>query len=542
MTLSAVNAVLNIQERPMHVKTELGAETRRLLRSRLILLIALNLFISFVVLVMMLSDPVHAPGGAAALGLQLLGGVFALVVLLVLACGRSLTLRWLRFIEVVAFAVATLMLAGSQYRWYHSGWLQALLKEGKERELIMLASSGITSPWMLLIIVYGTCIPNTGRRCAAMVGAIALVPVLMTLHLGLEDEALGQFLLRDVLAANMLVWLTFASAVAIYGSHKLTVLRREVDAARKLGRYRLLRRLGAGAMGEVYLAEHQLLRRPCAIKLIRPDRAGDASNLQRFEREVHAMAALKHWNTVEIYDYGHADDGTFYYVMEYLPGLSLEQLVQRHGRLPPARALHLLRQVCAALHEAHAVGFIHRDIKPSNIIICERGGVFDVCKLLDFGLVKAVSAAGTAHLTHEGCLVGTPLYMSPEQATGDVPLDGRSDIYSLGAVAYFLLTGRTVFPHESVLRVLHALLNDPVQPLRTLREDVSDSFQPVVLRCLEKAPEKRFADVASLVAALHECDTGTAWTQAQALEWWLAYSTTKDAFDKADGMATTLTK
>jgi serine/threonine-protein kinase len=518
--LAAVDSILKIQKRPEHVETQVEADVRQLLRSRLLLLVALNLFISAIGLVLMLSHPVHSvPNGAIDLAIQIASSLAPWVLLLVLVRGRSLSLRQLRIIEVAAFALASFLLAAAQYRWYHSGWLQVLLKEGKERELIMLASGSMTSPWILLIIVYGTCIPNTGRRCAVVVGAIALVPMLMTLRLGLEDAVLGEFLLRDVLVANMFVWLSFASAIAVYGSHRLAVLRREVQAARRLGQYRLLRRLGAGGMGEVYLAEHQLLRRPCAIKLIRPDRAGEI-NLQRFEREVHAMAALKHWNTVEIYDYGHADDGTFYYVMEYLPGLSLEQLVERHGCLPPARTLHLLRQVCAALHEAHAVGLIHRDIKPSNIIVCERGGVFDVCKLLDFGLVKVVSAKGDAQLTGEGCLIGTPLYMAPEQATGDGQLDGRCDIYSLGAVAYFLLTGRPVFLRETVMRVLGALLTDPVPPLKALRPDVSDSLQAVVLRCLEKSPDRRYADIASLTRAFGECDSGPAWTQAQAAAWW----------------------
>ena len=186
-------------------------------------------------------------------------------------------------------------------------------------------------------------------------------------------------------------------------------------------------------MGEVYLAEHVLLRRPCALKLIRPERAGDPKNLRRFEREVQATATLTHPNTVQVYDYGHTDDGTFYYVMEYLPGLTLEELVKRHGPLPPARAIHFLRQVCGALEEAHAVGLIHRDIKPGNVIVCERGGVHDVAKLLDFGLVLSpVSEADGEKLTQDGAIAGTPAYMSPEQAGGQDDVDARSDIYSLG--------------------------------------------------------------------------------------------------------------
>src|SRR5207302_6745989 len=195
----------------------------------------------------------------------------------------------------------------------------------------------------------------------------------------------------------------------------------------QLGQCRLVRRRGAGGMGEVYLGEHLLLRRACAIKLIRPDHAGDATNLSRFEREVQAMATLTHWNTVEIYDYGHATDGTFYYVMEYLPGLSLQELVDRHGPLPPGRAIHFLRQLCAALHEAHAIGLIHRDIKPSNVIACQRGGVYDVAKLLDFGLVVQTvnlpSQGDSDELTAHGTILGSPPFISPEQAKGKGPVD-----------------------------------------------------------------------------------------------------------------------
>ena len=171
-------------------------------------------------------------------------------------------------------------------------------------------------------------------------------------------------------------------------------------------------------MGEVYLAEHQLLKRPCALKLIRPGDATDPRALERFEREVRLTATLSHPNTVEIYDYGRTEDGTYYYVMEYLPGLSLAELVERHGPLPPARAVYLLRQVCQALREAHAAGLIHRDIKPSNIFAARRGGMDDVAKLLDFGLVRPAATTRAAHLSGEGQILGTPLFMSPEQATG----------------------------------------------------------------------------------------------------------------------------
>src|SRR5262249_55129696 len=194
---------------------------------------------------------------------------------------------------------------------------------------------------------------------------------------------------------------------------------------------------------------HRLLKRPCALKLIRPDSVADPRSVLRFEREVRLTARLSHPNTVEIYDYGRTEDGTYYYVMEYLPGLNLTELVQRHGPLPPGRVVYLLRQVCGSLREAHAAGLIHRDIKPSNIFASRRGGVDDVAKLLDFGLVLPLAQLDATPLSGEGRVLGTPLFLSPEQAKGDGELDGRSDLYALGAVAYYLLTGHPPFDEEN---------------------------------------------------------------------------------------------
>src|SRR5262249_18579265 len=207
--------------------------------------------------------------------------------------------------------------------------------------------------------------------------------------------------------AMILLILAVGSA---FGAWAISRLRRHVAEARHLGQYRLRQQIGAGAMGEVYLAEHQLLKRPCALKLIRADRVGDPRALARFEREVRLTATLSHPNTVEIHDYGRTSDGTYYYVMEYLPGLSLEELVERHGPMPPGRVVFLLRQLCQALREVHAVGLIHRDIKPSNIIAARRGGRDDVAKLLDFGLVRPAEAPA-ADLSAEGQIFGTPLFM-----------------------------------------------------------------------------------------------------------------------------------
>jgi serine/threonine-protein kinase len=312
-----------------------------------------------------------------------------------------------------------------------------------------------------------------------------------------------------------------AVAIAVFGSYKIRELHEKAHEAERIGQYRLKQILGFGGMGAVYLAEHVLLRRPCAIKVIRPDQAGDPQALLRFEREVRAAATLTHWNTIEIFDYGHAEDGTFYYVMEYLPGMNLEELVEKHGALPPERVVHLLRQVCQALREAHSIGLIHRDIKPGNIIACERGKVYDVAKLLDFGLVKSFGTEGdSVKLTREGAFTGSPAFMAPEQALGRKELDARCDIYNVGAVAYFLMTGNLPFDRQSTLEMLHAHAYEPFIPGNEFKVGVPADLQLVILRCLEKDPARRYQDAVTLEKALAACECSGQWTTERAEEWW----------------------
>ena len=273
-------------------------------------------------------------------------------------------------------------------------------------------------------------------------------------------------------------------------------------------------------MGEVYLAEHQLLKRPCAIKVIRANKATDPQRCA-FHAEVRATAKLTHWNTIEIFDYGSTSDGTFYYVMEYLPGLSLAELVERHGPLPPERVIHLIEQTCDALSEAHSAGLIHRDIKPGNIFAAQRGGIYDVAKLLDFGLVKPIMPIdGAVNLTMAGTITGSPLYMAPEQAGSDHKPDARSDIYSLGAVAYYLLTGQPPFDSKNAIKVMVAHLHEPVVPPSHHRSDVPADLEAVVMRCLAKDPDDRFGDAAGLGRALADCEAAGRWTRQSAARWW----------------------
>jgi serine/threonine-protein kinase len=432
---------------------------------------------------------------------------------------RDLSLRRLRALELILFGALFAF-----WSWFHALVYPSMHLAQPPFWFGLIMAKAISIPWAVVIIAYGIFIPNTWRRCAAVVGILAIAPLVISVSTSLAADATRGHS-RAVYFLTVAGYMGAAAAIAIYGSHRIEVLRQQVLAARRLGQYQLKQRLGAGGMGEVYLAEHVLLRRPCAIKLIRPERAGDPTNLSRFEREVRATATLTHPNTVEVLDYGHTQDGTFYYVMEYLPGVNLEQLVSRYGPLPPERAVHLLRQVCSALQEAHNIGLIHRDIKPGNVLVCQRGGRRDVAKLLDFGLVQAHGLKPGEHkLTQEGAIAGTPAYMSPEQAAGKSDLDGRSDIYSLGAVAHFLLTGRPPFVRETAMETLAAHIYELPAALDH-KADVPADLKAVVLRCLEKDPDRRFSDADGLDQALAQCGCAGSWTRDRADAWWLKQTT-----------------
>jgi serine/threonine protein kinase len=318
---------------------------------------------------------------------------------------------------------------------------------------------------------------------------------------------------------NLVVFLGVAAGMTVFNSARLDSYRREAAAAREVGPYRLGRKLGGGGMGEVFLAEHRLLKRPCAVKLIRAEKAADDTFVKRFGREIQAATRLGHPAAVQVYDYGQAPDGTCYYVMEYLPGLTLEQLVRRHGPFPPGRVIHVLRQVCGALSEAHAQGLVHRDVKPGNLMLCRLGGRSDTAKLLDFGLV--VEPGGTdTRITQTEAPLGTPAYMSPEQARGAARVGPASDLYSLGAVAYFLLTGRPPFSGPSALGLLHAHATVPVVPPSVHNPAIAADLDAVIVRLLAKAPGDRYGSAAEVEAALSQCQAAAEWTEQDAARWW----------------------
>jgi serine/threonine-protein kinase len=308
--------------------------------------------------------------------------------------------------------------------------------------------------------------------------------------------------------------LTAAISQVTYG------LRRRFEQLARLGQYTLKEKIGEGGMGVVYRATHGMLRRPTAIKLLPPERAG-ARAIQHFEREVQITSTLVHPNTVAIYDFGRTPEGVFYYAMEYLDGIDLERLVNFDGPQPPGRVAHILKQVCAALGEAHSRGLIHRDVKPANVVLCERRGYSDFAKVVDFGLVKDLSPAADAHsVTMAQTFVGTPLYLAPEVVTGGT-VDERSDLYSLGCLAYFLLTGRPVFRGATSVEIcanhVHARV---VPPSEFAPAPLSLEFEAIVLGCLEKEPGRRPDSAEALAISLEALQDVAPWNPADARAWW----------------------
>jgi eukaryotic-like serine/threonine-protein kinase len=274
-------------------------------------------------------------------------------------------------------------------------------------------------------------------------------------------------------------------------------------------------------MGEVWRARHQLLARPCAIKLIRPELLGVGKReaaVERFRLEAQTIARLTSPNTVRLYDFGVSETGGFYFVMELLTGMDVFSLVQRFGPLPPERVVSVLRQACRSLAEAHAAGVLHRDIKPHNLFLCRLGVEFDVLKVLDFGLVKSIHE-GAAQITADGVLTGTPAYMSPERVTGG-PAEERSDIYALGCVAYWMLTGKTVFTGEPMAVMIHHARTAPQPPSKVSGVSIPDRLEQIVLACLEKAADKRPSSAIDLWRELGEVPLTSSWTAERAELWW----------------------
>jgi eukaryotic-like serine/threonine-protein kinase len=376
----------------------------------------------------------------------------------------------------------------------------------------------------VIILLFAPMIPVTPRKTlvtALLAASMGPLGALIWKELGVEPVGLRQILVLSI--PNYL-----CAAMAPVISHIITRLGREVRQAREMGSYLLGDLIARGGMGEVWQATHRFLVRPAAIKLIKADVLGAGTPaqaevlVQRFRREARAAALLHSPHSIQLYDFGVASDGTFYYVMELLNGMDLHTLVSRHGPLPPARAIHLLQQICESLGEAHDRGLVHRDIKPANIQVCRQGRDCDYVKVLDFGLVKRYGPSETEDLglTTPNMLAGTPAYLSPESAAGE-PVDQRTDIYSLGCVAYWMLTGRHVFEADSVLQmVARHIQATPEPPSRHSAFPVSAELDEIVLACLAKRPANRPASAWELADRLAQCEVHSPWTREDAQRWW----------------------
>jgi serine/threonine-protein kinase len=376
-----------------------------------------------------------------------------------------------------------------------------------------------------VVMLFPLILPGPPRRMfAAASAAAAMAPfALLVLHLTGRVTAVADDYLSMLFSSGFAVGFAYLGARVVYG------LGRQVAAARELGSYRLEERLGEGGMGEVWRARHRMLARPAAIKVVRPALVGDAPPgvsrevFDRFEREAQAIARLRSPHTVELFDFGVADDGAFYYAMELLEGIDADSLVRRYGPVPAERAVYLLRQVCHSLSEADACGLVHRDIKPANIFLCRYGEDCDFVKVLDFGLVKAVHepAAAGSGITVENAVYGTPAFIAPEQALGRPDLDRRVDIYATGCVAYWLLTGQLVFTAANPMGFLLQHANTAPTPPSTRTElPIPPALDGLVLACLAKDPAARPQSARELMARLDAVDGGNGWTEQRAREWW----------------------
>lgn len=438
-----------------------------------------------------------------------------------------------------AFGTSWLLLRGAPRspRFVRAVELSTLFVGTTAFSSVALVASLTSSPDMIartlvstVLLAYAVYVPSSARH-TLVVALLMTVPLAASVFLAFSawDPALHDAPAAEWRKGNVgdmaypatlvtLVLWGIVVAIAVAFSRALYGLRQAVRDIRRLGQYTLEQKLGEGGMGVVYRASHAMLRRPTAVKLLLPDRAGKDA-LARFEREVQRTAMLTHPNTVTVFDYGRTTDGVFYYAMELLDGTSLEQLVELAGPQPEERVIHLLEQIAASLAEAHDAGLIHRDIKPGNILLVDRSGIADLVKVVDFGLVKDVGASDAA--TNANVITGTPLYMAPETMNAPESVDARADLYALGAVGYWLLTGTHVFDGKSILEVCaHHLHTAPEPPSTRLGAAVSADLEALLLACLAKQPSDRPSSAHALRVRLRACTAAGRWTNERAAEWW----------------------
>ena len=364
--------------------------------------------------------------------------------------------------------------------------------------------------------------PYRNYRGAEVIGAWRWLPEAQ-LAVAVEVDAAEAYGPLEYLqvAFGVLLGLVLVSMTAA-ASTSLWAVRVRMREAKRLGQYRIEREIGSGGMSHVYLARHAHLKRLAAVKVLKPHLATDEA-VTRFQREAQLCSQLSHPNTIEIYDYGGTRDGRWYYAMEYLRGVSLETLVHREGAMPAARAVHVLRQACGSLREAHERGWVHRDVKPGNLMLCVRAGQHDVVKVLDFGLIKKVRDPSTRDITQYSKILGTPLYMAPERIHDPADADARSDIYALGAVAYFAVVGRPAFEGATDHDIVYRVLNEPAPALPAIEADPEGVLPRLIARCLEKDRDLRPASIDEVLATLDEIARRLPWTEAQARAWWASH-------------------
>jgi len=394
----------------------------------------------------------------------------------------------------------------------------------------MGAKPGGIALWIVFFILV---VPNTlGKTSLAALSSALMGPLALLVAAYGNNLPLPPFhILFGMMLPNLV-----AAVAAIVLSRFVYSLGTDISHARELGSYKLVELLGRGGMGEVWRAQHRLLARPAAIKLIQPEVLGCSNSKEvatlkrRFEREARATAMLSSPHTIDLYDFGLAEDGAFYYVMELLQGFNLQILVEKYGPVPADRTAHFLMQICRSLEEAHGAGLVHRDIKPANIFVCRYGLEYDFVKVLDFGVVKSKDEPSTAtQVTEKNRATGTPGFMAPEMALGG-DIDARADIYALGCVAYWLLTGRLVFEEETFVATLLAhAQKEPVPVSRRTEMEVPPQLEALIMSCLRKLPEQRPSSAAEIRKELTSLDLASSWTPERAEKWWQTHMPEKMA-------------
>ncbi len=475
-------------------------EARAFLQRRISLFIKMMLcsYVALLVLVNVLYEvyPVTRPARASLINWIALGSMgFAIGFWLLTSRKKTWSTPMLLF-----FDLAGMLLVSTVFI------IAGVLADDKD------ANSWSAFIWMSFsVFTRGLVVPSSWKR-TVLASTIGIAPTLVGSAIIDVEIPTAPLLVGTVGFCLIVVTLSTLGSHVIYG------LRAQVHQAMQLGQYTILDKIGEGGMGKVYTARHTMLRRPTAIKLLRPELAG-VDSLKRFEREVQLTSELTHPNTIAIYDYGRSPEGLFYYAMEYLDGIDLETLVRDYGPQPWQRVAHVLRQIAGSLEEAHEEGLIHRDIKPSNVILCKRGGIPDVAKVLDFGLVKQINQ--TEHLTHANMVTGTPAYLPPEAVTRPDDVSAASDLYALGAVGYYLVTGDIVFRGETPVEIcMHHVNSRPVPPSQRIETEIPREFDDLLMRCLAKAPGDRPASARELRLALKELASLDEWTEEQATVWW----------------------